>query len=277
MDENTTNPMAPGEPTDEKNSDTRKKIITILALIGIVAFIAIAIYVFMKRLEPEAAPRGPTLDTIAPIISPKLENIEEVEDLTAGKPLPPPIMPDDESNIIVNVIALLEHTRGNPNAKIVMIEYADLNSTYTRLVHDSLNQLLEANRDTLMWIYRHYPKSAKKSDYIAPQASECVFQQHGHNGFWEFLDLALKENTLTPEKLFTIAQQVNVDATEYENCMATDMTYGVVLKQKQQGSLREGVKVTPSFVFKNIETGEVRIVDGINTTSYMQAVIDSML
>lgn len=82
-----------------------------------------------------------------------------------------------------------DHIRGNPNARITLVEYSDLQCPFCKRFHPTVQQALEEYGGQIRWVYKHYP-----IDQIHPQArpageaAECIGEQKGNEGFWQFVD-----------------------------------------------------------------------------------------
>ena len=81
-----------------------------------------------------------------------------------------------------------DHILGNPNAKIVIVEYSDLDCPFCKSFHNTMHQIIKEDGD-VAWIYRHYPipqlhpNAPKKAE-----ETECAFDQKGNEGFWAYAD-----------------------------------------------------------------------------------------
>ena len=273
MEEPNLNPPEPIMEAGATKIGKQKKLIITVLIIGGIVILAIILYFFFKPapvpLEEPGRPIG------APALSPKIETIDELDQYTGGKPMPPVIISgENEDGIVVNFTALVEHVRGNPLTPITLIEYADLGSPYASIIHPYLKEFVEKNKEKVHWAFRHFPDS---DDYFINQASECVFLQLDDRKFWEFVDQLFQQKNPTRPILTTMAVGLGVNVEEFNECLDSDRTYNYILLDKQDAVIHEGIHVTPSFIFLNNNTGEVRILDGINTMDYMQAVLDAML
>lgn len=96
---------------------------------------------------------------------------------------------EDLANNVLPVSAE-DHIRGNVNAEYTIIEYSDANCGFCQQLHGTLETLVE-DRDDVRWVYRHFPILAESSQEIA-LASECVAEQEGSDGFWQFIDAIME-------------------------------------------------------------------------------------
>ncbi len=87
-------------------------------------------------------------------------------------------------------IAPQEHIRGNLNAPVTIVEFSDFECPFCRRFHPTAQQALAEYGDRVRWVYKHFP-----IDQIHPQArpaaevSECIAEQKGNEGFWQFADI----------------------------------------------------------------------------------------
>ncbi|MEK7510134.1 MAG: thioredoxin domain-containing protein [Patescibacteria group bacterium] len=87
-----------------------------------------------------------------------------------------------------------DHIRGSFNAPVTLVEFSDFQCPFCARFHPTVQQALQEYGDKVRWVYKHFPL-----DQIHPQAtpaaeaSECIAEQKGNEGFWEFAD-AVFEN-----------------------------------------------------------------------------------
>ncbi len=82
-----------------------------------------------------------------------------------------------------------DHVRGNPEAKITIIEYSDFDCPFCSRFHSTMLQVLEAYNGQVKWVYRDFPLPQLHPN--APklaEAAECVASQNGKEAFWNFAD-----------------------------------------------------------------------------------------
>lgn len=85
-----------------------------------------------------------------------------------------------------------DHIKGNPNAKIVIVEYSDTECPFCKQFHETMNRIISeygASGD-VAWVYRHFPipslhpKAPKQAE-----ALECAAEQGGNEMFWKYTDM----------------------------------------------------------------------------------------
>ncbi|OIO54893.1 hypothetical protein AUJ46_02170 [Candidatus Peregrinibacteria bacterium CG1_02_54_53] len=221
-----------------------------------------------------AAPEQPPVPLIAPIAQPPLKEYEDIAQYTGGKPLPT----EPDLLLFLTDVESDEHILGDTRTKITVVEYAALTSLYTQLIHQKMHEFFDANSDRIHWVFRHYPATNNENDYRSGIATECVAEQLGNDAFWSYLDLLMKERgSLLPfDLLVSRGGQVGADETQLRTCIEARELYDLVIDDKRYAEVDTQIYVSPSFVFLNNETQSMRIVEGINTLEYMQAVLDDV-
>ncbi|MEI8269910.1 MAG: thioredoxin domain-containing protein [bacterium] len=127
------------------------------------------------------------------------------------------------SDVKIKAVSLDEHIYGNPNAKVVVIEYSDTECPFSKRFHATMNQVIAKNPN-VGWVYRHYPIAQlhPKAAHEA-EATECAYEQGGNSIFWKYIDeVYLKtgsNNTLDPAMLSVIAKDIGLDVTAFNTCL----------------------------------------------------------
>jgi len=143
-----------------------------------------------------------------------------------------------------------DHVRGNPQAEITLVEFSDMECPFCSRFHPTALQALEEYGDKMRWVYKHFPLDA-----IHPQArpsaeaSECVWEQAGDEGFWKFTDAMFENQSRLGNAFYEeIAEQVGVNLSQFQTCVA-ERKYQDKVEQDYQQGLQAGVTGTPgSFV-----------------------------
>lgn len=82
-----------------------------------------------------------------------------------------------------------EAVRGNPNAKITIVEYSDFECPYCKRFHQTMQQVMATHGDNIKWVYRHFPlDSLHRNARTEALAAECAYAED-EDKFWELTDL----------------------------------------------------------------------------------------
>ena len=128
--------------------------------------------------------------------------------------------------VAINPVVAEDHIRGNPNAKVVVVEYSDYDCPFCKAFHETMGAIMDEFGSTgdVAWVYRHFPLASlhPSAPYIA-EASECVASLGGNEAFWTFSDLVFGErgqNELTNvTRLDEFAETAGVDVTAFNSCL----------------------------------------------------------
>ena len=170
------------------NNDKKTKIILICALL--IAFGVLAVYVaLINRPSPT-------------IITPT--TTAEVDENTEDAAIPSPITEIDYSQLYNQIIPasaengnIGDHVRGNVKAKVVIIEYADLQCPGCAALMLFMSNLYNKNSDNVAFIFRHFPLSIHPNAGLAALAAESAGVQ-GY--FWEMTESMYSNQGIWAEK-----------------------------------------------------------------------------
>jgi len=142
-----------------------------------------------------------------------------------GTTVTPPVQ-QETPEISVVPISEEDHIRGNPNAPIVLVEYSDFDCPFCKNFHDTMNQVMTVygGDGKVAWAYRHLPlESLHPNAPKIAEASECVAELAGNDGFWKFTDLVFGErgtnDPTNPERLPEFAERAGADKGKFELCL----------------------------------------------------------
>lgn len=173
--------------------------------------------------------------------------------------------------------------RGNPNAKVTMVNYDDLECPYCARVHQTLfPQLLKEYGDRVAFVYKDYPLSEIHPWAIhAAVDANCIAAQNG-DAYWDFADfIHTNQSVVSSEKdanarfaaLDRIAlgegDKFKLDSAKLQACVKEQKTDAVTASEKEGEAL--GVTGTPTM-FVNGE-----MLDGARSIAEIRAVFDSAL
>lgn len=133
--------------------------------------------------------------------------------------------------------------KGNPDASVVLVEFADLECGYCKRASSQLKRLYEVYGDEVLFVFKHFPMDPtcnpgvnnKKHRYAckAAWASVCAQQQRR---FWAFHDLAFKnQHRLRDENLRAYAGAVEMDLDQFDACMRDRSVAAAVYADGEDG------------------------------------------
>lgn len=164
-----------------------------------------------------------------------------------------------------------DHIRGNPEAPVTIVEFSDFQCSFCQRFHSTVQQALDDYPDKVRWVYKHFPLGFHEQAKPAAEASECVAEQAGDKGFWQFADgLFANQSRLGKDLYQELAGEIGIDLSQFNNCLNSGKFKDKVEADYQQG-VEAGVSGTPgSFV-------NGRMISGAQPYSALKASIESAL
>jgi protein-disulfide isomerase len=173
--------------------------------------------------------------------------------------------------------------RGNPNAKVVMVNYDDFECPYCSRVHQTLfPQLLKEYGDRVAFIYKDYPLSEIHPWAIhAAVDANCIASQN-NDAYWEFADyIHNNQQVVNSEKelkaqfaaLDRIAlnegDKFKLEKDKLQSCVKDQKQEAVLASQKEGEVL--GVTGTPTMFVNG------QMLDGARSLPEIRSLFDSAL
>ncbi len=180
------------------------------------------------------------------------------------------------ANMQIRPISADEHILGNPNAKIVIVEYSDSQCPFCKIFHETMHQVVQKSNGKVAWAYRHFPiPQLHPTAFKESESMECAWEQGGNNTFWKYADQLLAKtpsnNGLDTAKLTNIAEQISLNMNQFNTCLDSGKYKAKVQSDMDDGN-KAGVNGTPSsFILKN-----GKIVGTINGAEPLEAVMSKI-
>ena len=167
-------------------------------------------------------------------------------------------------------ISAEDHIVGNKNAKIIILEYSDLDCPFCQKFHLTMKQVVADNKD-VAWVYRHYPIPQLHPDATKKaEATECAFEQGGNDAFWAYSD-KLFETKYALSELSTVAGNLGLNVATFDSCMSSGKYTAKVQADIADGQ-KMGVNGTPSsFILK-----DGKVVDTIGGAQKYETVVEKL-
>lgn len=164
----------------------------------------------------------------------------------------------DQSAILVNAVSSSDWTKGNKEAKVVLVEYSDFQCPACAYYYPLLKKLSQDFGDKVSFSYRHFPLRQHMNARSAAYAAEAAGRQ---NKFWEMHDLIFEnqtkwENRGDAEKIFTeFAVSLGLNENQFKNDLSSKDIKNKVENDFQSG-VQSKVNSTPT-IFLNGKKIEV--------------------
>jgi protein-disulfide isomerase len=158
---------------------------------------------------------------------------------------------------------------GPEDAPITIVEFSDFQCPYCRGWHEQVYEpLLAAYPGQIRLVYRHLPlTSIHPEAFSAAEAAMCAGEQ---DAFWQYHDRLFSSETLGSEVYTQYAQELGLDMTTFEACMA-DHEYQEAIQKDSDFALDLGIRSTPTFFINGLA------IVGAQPLDVFQQVIDKEL
>ena len=254
---------SPGSPSSVESSSNRWFLLTVVLLGLIIGY-------SFGTMHAKIDDRIPKNDTVNTEPTANSASSEEWSDSNSSGDSHVDLAPDLNAN---------DHVRGDRNAPIVMIEYADLECPYCRQVHPTMQQLMKDYPGKVMWVYRYYPLDFHQHAQAAAETAECVYTIGGNDKFWAFVDTVFANSEKTPldaTSLNAWAIQSGVSQSALTACLQAGKSTQTV-KDEQKAADDVGVRGTPAIYLVNQQTKDWEFVDGAQPITNFKDYIDGLL
>lgn len=253
--------------TDNKNSSPFKNILSgnlnivlVLALI-VASFVIGSLYTKVNYLENAKA--GTTAENNQAVGAPA----------AAGAPQPQVAAKKPE-------VTDKDWYKGNKNAKVVMVEYSDLECPFCIKFHPTMQQVMKEYGDKVKWVYRHYPLSFHANAQKEAEAAECAGKLGGNESFWKYTDAIFARTSgngtgFALDKLAPLAKELGLNESSFKQCLDSGEMAQKVKDQMAKGS-EEGVSGTPGTIIIDAK-GNTQLVPGALPFEQIKTMIDKAL
>lgn len=157
--------------------------------------------------------------------------------------------------------------RGNPDAPVRIIEYADYECPYCQQIQPALDRISDEYKGRLSFAYKDVPLPNHPNAQAAAEAKHCAAQQ---GKYWEYHDLLVTTKQYQKNQLRNHAQTLQLNLEAFDLCVDTRAQAGVVaehLREAQALSLQG----TPSFFING------RFFSGALTYEKLREIVDEEL
>ena len=144
---------------------------------------------------------------------------------------------------IANVDLSSSYINGQPDAQVMLVEFADYECPYCEKVSPGLKQLKKEYGAKLSIAYKDMPLPMHQRAEKAAEAARCAGEQ---GKFWEYHDLLYSTRALNPADLKTHARTLSLNGERFDQCLDSGKMSAAVQKDFEEGS-RLGLTGTPSF------------------------------
>lgn len=174
-----------------------------------------------------------------------------------------------------------DHVRGNRNARVVLIEYSDLECPFCKRFHPTAKQIVDAYKGQVAWVYRHFPLDQihSKADKEA-EAIECAKDQGGEDAFWKMTDKIFEvtpsNNGLNLDDLPKLAADIGLNSNNLKTCLDSSK-YAAHVEADYQEGIKAGITGTPGNILLDTKTNKTKLIPGAVPFDQFKVAIDDLL
>jgi protein-disulfide isomerase len=163
-----------------------------------------------------------------------------------------------------------DHSAGNPDARVVLIEYGDYQCPTCKQAFFHIKRLLQQMNQQVLFVFRNFPL-----DDIHPMATPAALaaEAAGDQGKFWAMNALLYENqdALSEQNLNTFCESLHLDTEKFDSDRRSKALRSKV-EDDFKGGLARNVKGTPTFF---VNRAMVTTYDG-TYESLLKAVSDRM-
>jgi protein-disulfide isomerase len=190
---------------------------------------------------------------------------------------------DPYEDIIKKIDVKGRPVRGNPNAKVVMVNYDDFECPFCSRVHQTLfPQLLKEYGDRVAFVYKDYPLSEIHPWAIhAAVDANCIAAQNS-DAYWDFADYIHSNQAMVNKEGNKDAQfaaldrmtlsegdKFKLDSAKLQSCVKEQKSEAVTASVKEGDAL--GVSGTPTMFVNG------QMLDGARSVAEIRELFNSAL
>jgi protein-disulfide isomerase len=168
-------------------------------------------------------------------------------------------------------------SRGNPNAKVTIVEFSDFQCPFCKRAEESVNEVMKNYGDRIKFVWRNMPLPMHPDAPLAAQAAMEAFKQKGSDGFWKMHDLLYanqpsgqKQDGLKREALDSYAQQLGLNMDKWKAALDSQSLKPEVDADAKAGN-QAGISGTPAFLINGY------FINGAQPYAKFRKVIDRAL
>jgi protein-disulfide isomerase len=189
-----------------------------------------------------------TQDSFASVRDDVLQHIRDLRRSKARAAFVEQLRKDAKINIMLmppsaQVDVAKAYTRGDSNAPVVLVEFADYQCPYCQKVNPQIQQLKKEYGDNLTVIFKDFPLPMHHGSEKAAEASRCAGEQ---GKFWEYHDVLFYSKEIEVDALKEHARVLKLDGDRFDTCLDTGAEAGAVKKDLDEAKSL-GLTGTPSF------------------------------
>ena len=242
---------------DKNNSIIKWAALTVGGFLVLIACLALALALIGRFFNPQVGGIFSQI-ILEPGVTPKVTQVNTAT---------PTSRPYPESK---------PNTKGNPNAPVKMIEYADFQCPFCHQYWQETEPLIINTYVATGKLYYEYRSVGAFIGPDSASAAEAAYCAGDQGKFWEYRDVLYSNLTgenvgdFAPDKLRQYAATVGLDQKIFSDCL-NQGTHAGQIQQDVTNAKADGIHSTPSFLING------KLVAGAQPFNIFQQVIEAAL
>jgi protein-disulfide isomerase len=150
--------------------------------------------------------------------------------------------------------------KGNPAARITLVEFVDYECPHCKRVQPVMRQALDEFKTDVKLYFKHYPLGSHPTSRLAAEAAVAAQKQ---GKFWPYSDqIWAHAESLSPAVLEQIAKDVGLDVDRWRKDVESEDVRARVEKDHAEGMVL-GIAATPTIYLNGREFSDNRDIDSL--------------
>lgn len=160
-----------------------------------------------------------------------------------------------------------EWTLGNPDAELVLIEYADFQCGACAYYHPIMKELMDEYDEQVYYVFRHFPlTNIHQYATLAARSAEAAGRQ---GKFWEMTDKIFRNQNIwargnAPFEFTKYARELDLNMNQFQSDLGSDELFRRV-EQDFNSGLELNITSVPSFFINGEKIMNPRTLDEFRT------------
>lgn len=165
---------------------------------------------------------------------------------------------------------------GPKDAKILIVEYSDLQCPFCKRHHDNktLQTLVDKYNGKVAKTLRQFPLGFHQYAQKAGEAAYCYADGTDAEKYYKFVDGVFAKTLSSDTVPFDVAKDLGADEATFKNCLDSGKFAQRVKDEMAEGQRLFGITGTPGNVIINTESGEYVVVAGAYPASEFEKTLD---
>jgi protein-disulfide isomerase len=183
---------------------------------------------------------------------------------------------------LMHPVTQSDHIVGNPSAPVMLVEYADIDSTYSKSFQQTMEELMAqyAEGGKVAWVYRHLPlidQHIHAAEHA--EAAECIASLGGPNIFFRFIDALNSASPgdlqFDPKNYDSVVSSLGVLPESFDACLSAH-TYQNKVGNDFQNGIAIGAGGSP-FTVLLVKGQKPVTIDGALPYDGLKKIVDQAI